>query len=497
LNEKPEASLTDIVSSFIDYCVEQLGIEQPPQVKFKKDPQWSARNKTFGRYNADHNLLEVSLAGRHVMDILRTVAHELTHTRQHEIEQVPDTAGATGSRWENQANAQAGVLMRDYAHQHPEFFNDDALEESSGYIPTKKQAGDPRFSMALTQDVQPGAVGKEANKLNLHTDSQGKPALLMKTANLREDRMPSQYQDLEKPRGPESKPTMPAGTVRVDVSDTYDWYKLGQHISNLKGLGKHDFGKGPPSTIISFGSEEEEHKYIKDLEKTGLTTTDIDPLDPNRPVGMPRQKTDPTYNVSEDAKVHSDIVNRLSRELKLFEEQDLFEINMSPTNLKKLAAQTGAMAGMEFEMIVPGADSGDDGDLEPDYDADENVMSIEDAVQFFNDGDYNGRRELQRLRESMSDNYQNWLGEAWQYHWESYKDTIVFRYGKENWSEADIAEIMGLDAAEAEALETRSATPEDYMDAAEKVIEDGLDPWLNDAQEDAQEDYYNDDHEER
>jgi len=101
------------------------------------------------------------------------------------------------------------------------------------------------------------------------------------------------------PPGPEFKPTMPAGTVRVDVSDVYDWYKLGQHISNMKGLGKHDFGKGPPSTIFSFGDEDTEHKYIKDLEKTGLTTTDIDPIDPNQPKGMKRQKTDPTYNVNE------------------------------------------------------------------------------------------------------------------------------------------------------------------------------------------------------
>lgn len=105
------------------------------------------------------------------------------------------------------------------------------------------------------------------------------------------------YHPNAKPPGPESKPTMPAGTVRVDVSDVYDWYKLGQHISNLKGLGKHDFGKGPPSTIFSFGDEDTEHKYIKDLEKTGLTTTDIDPVDPNQPRGMRRQKTDSTYNV--------------------------------------------------------------------------------------------------------------------------------------------------------------------------------------------------------
>jgi hypothetical protein len=104
------------------------------------------------------------------------------------------------------------------------------------------------------------------------------------------------------PPGPETKPTMPAGTVKVDVDDVYDWYKLGQHISNMKGLGKHDFGQGPPSTIFSFGSEEEEHKYIDALKKTGLTTTDIDPLDPNQPKSMPRQKTDPTYNVGEAKK---------------------------------------------------------------------------------------------------------------------------------------------------------------------------------------------------
>jgi hypothetical protein len=117
-----------------------------------------------------------------------------------------------------------------------------------------------------------------------------------------EEKLSKEFEDFHPnsiPPGPEFKPTMPAGTVKVDVSDTYDWYKLGQHISNLKGLGKHDFGSGPPSTIMAFGDEDTEHKYIKDLEKTGLTTTDIDPVDINQPKGMKRQKVDPTYNVNE------------------------------------------------------------------------------------------------------------------------------------------------------------------------------------------------------
>jgi hypothetical protein len=123
--------------------------------------------------------------------------------------------------------------------------------------------------------------------------------------SLREYRMPQpsqgpgKYRDLNEPLGPETPPTMPAGTVKVDVSDVYDWYKLGQHISNMKGLGQHDFGQGPPSAIMSFGDEDLEHQYIQALKKTGLTTTDIDPVDPDQPPGMPRQKTDPTYNVDE------------------------------------------------------------------------------------------------------------------------------------------------------------------------------------------------------
>ena len=138
-------------------------------------------------------------------------------------------------------------------------------------------------------------TAKLSDKARKQLGHSGSDVMVLRRAAMEEDRHPN-----DPPYGPETKPTMPAGTVRVDVSDVYDWYKLGMHISDLEGLGKHDFGKGPPSTIFSFGSEEQEHEYLKNLEKTGLTTTDIDPRDPNPPKGMKRQKTDPTFNVAEN-----------------------------------------------------------------------------------------------------------------------------------------------------------------------------------------------------
>lgn len=72
----------------------------------------------------------------------------------------------------------------------------------------------------------------------------------------------------------------PQGTSLVKVSDVYDWYKIGQTISNLPGADPAKFGKGPPQTIIVFGSEAEEHKLLPHLKRLGLGLVDIDePVD--------------------------------------------------------------------------------------------------------------------------------------------------------------------------------------------------------------------------
>ena len=68
----------------------------------------------------------------------------------------------------------------------------------------------------------------------------------------------------------------PAGTTKVKVSDVYDWYKIGMAISDLDDFGPEDFGQGPPETVLAFGSEEEEHKFLPMLKKLGLKLQDID-----------------------------------------------------------------------------------------------------------------------------------------------------------------------------------------------------------------------------
>jgi len=127
--QEQQESQSDIIDRFTKSCCDFLGMEQPPRIRLRRDPQWSQVNGTFGRYDPDSHTVELATAGRHLVDILRTLAHEMTHARQNEIVDLPDDAGETGSAFEDSANAMAGRIMRHWADQEPEMFAGHRLEE--------------------------------------------------------------------------------------------------------------------------------------------------------------------------------------------------------------------------------------------------------------------------------------------------------------------------------------------------------------------------------
>ena len=222
--EQPKLSEEDILRDFIHFCVKELKIDRLPTIKLRKDPQWPVVNKTFGRYTNDRHLLEVAWGGRHIMDVLRTVAHELTHKHQHERDgaRMGATAGETGSPWENEANARAGILMRDYARLHPDYFaigQAHDLTEATGYIPTAAEADDPRFKMALTRDVRPGAIGRAANAFLLDTDAQGHPQELRPDGLVH--RMMAEYHQFKKKN--RLSETVELDEVKMSPSSLMKW----------------------------------------------------------------------------------------------------------------------------------------------------------------------------------------------------------------------------------------------------------------------------------
>jgi hypothetical protein len=113
----------EMFSKFLPLAMQYLKLDSLPKIVFEKKVE-STGQPTFGMYVTGENVLYVALVNRHPNDILRTVAHELQHYKQDTEHQLDDESGTTGSAEENEANAMAGIVMRHFNKQYPEYLKD-------------------------------------------------------------------------------------------------------------------------------------------------------------------------------------------------------------------------------------------------------------------------------------------------------------------------------------------------------------------------------------
>jgi len=115
-----------MLDTFVQFSSKKLGLKSLPTMKLEKEPM----TNSFGGYNPSEKSIVVISKNRHPMDVFRTVAHELVHHKQNEDGRLGkdiSKEGSTGSDIENEANSEAGKIMRWFAKSNPEMFK-------SGYV---------------------------------------------------------------------------------------------------------------------------------------------------------------------------------------------------------------------------------------------------------------------------------------------------------------------------------------------------------------------------
>lgn len=116
----------NIIHTFLLFAKKELKIKELPKIHFVDDSKFAKRIAAFGQIK--DNRIVIDIENRHIMDILRTVAHELTHYRQHKNGK-PGGGGA-GSPTENQANKLAGTIVRKFGEKHSGLFSFSSMNES-------------------------------------------------------------------------------------------------------------------------------------------------------------------------------------------------------------------------------------------------------------------------------------------------------------------------------------------------------------------------------
>jgi len=128
LTEEPgrEDGSLPIIKAFVDFACDRIGLERPPQIKLVRNPKLASQRRSFGGYMPGGGI-EITIGNRHIMDVLRTLAHELVHHKQDVDGRLNDESGKDGSEHENEANAKAAVVMRLWGKMNPELFQKAAL----------------------------------------------------------------------------------------------------------------------------------------------------------------------------------------------------------------------------------------------------------------------------------------------------------------------------------------------------------------------------------
>jgi hypothetical protein len=108
-----------LMDRFVDYTCDRLNIDKP-KVFVINSPTYSQEHKSFGGYYPQQQEIKIVVHNRNMADILRTLAHELVHHMQNL--NGDELNGEDGSPTENEANAMAGIIMREFGRENPEIF---------------------------------------------------------------------------------------------------------------------------------------------------------------------------------------------------------------------------------------------------------------------------------------------------------------------------------------------------------------------------------------
>ena len=112
------------LDSFVKFVKEQLEIKTVPTIKIQNNRDGLKTTANYD-YTKENKIIKVCSKGRALVDVMRSIAHEMVHHKQFEDgrldgPQPPDIGGEI----EDEANAKAGQYIKMYAKIDPTIYGE-------------------------------------------------------------------------------------------------------------------------------------------------------------------------------------------------------------------------------------------------------------------------------------------------------------------------------------------------------------------------------------
>jgi Zn-dependent peptidase ImmA (M78 family) len=113
----------ETITNFVKFVKKELGIERMPTI-ILQNGKGNIKTTALYNYQDEQKLIRINAKNRAVVDVLRSIAHELTHHRQWEQGRLKVKPPDIGYPIENEANAKAGIFIKMFGKLNPEIYND-------------------------------------------------------------------------------------------------------------------------------------------------------------------------------------------------------------------------------------------------------------------------------------------------------------------------------------------------------------------------------------
>lgn len=115
------------IKDFIKWTIKRLNIQQPyPKFTLSRNTKEAQQGHHTGRHiesgDGESKQIWIYVENRNLIDIFRTIFHELVHERQSQLRQIGSEDSYPGSPIEAMADMLAGKYIKIYGEQHRDIF---------------------------------------------------------------------------------------------------------------------------------------------------------------------------------------------------------------------------------------------------------------------------------------------------------------------------------------------------------------------------------------
>jgi hypothetical protein len=113
----------DKLNSFVKFVKEQLELKTVPTISIQNGRKGLKTTANYD-YTKENKVIKVNGKGRALVDIMRSVAHEMVHHKQFEQERLKVQPPDIGGEIEDEANSKAGQYIKMYAKKDPTIYDE-------------------------------------------------------------------------------------------------------------------------------------------------------------------------------------------------------------------------------------------------------------------------------------------------------------------------------------------------------------------------------------